>query len=124
SACGVERWAVKTLMDPGAAHVRPTPIQTTVARQRRLPRGRGRDGPLLLRARPAPRADPSVSVNSLGSWLGYERGIARQARDARSGPAGAAVARDGTCASSSGGCAGCDGEAPSTSAGSPGTGSR
>jgi hypothetical protein len=32
-----------------------------------------------LGARPAPRTDPSVSFNSLGSWLGCERGIARQA---------------------------------------------
>ncbi len=35
---------------------------------------------LCFGARPAPRADPSVSFNSLGSWLGYGRGIARRAR--------------------------------------------
>jgi len=46
--------------------------------------GRGRDGPSLVRARPAPRTDPSVRVNALGSCLGFWRRTAARARDAGS----------------------------------------
>jgi hypothetical protein len=31
SGCGKERWAVKTMTDPGAANVRPTPVSATIA---------------------------------------------------------------------------------------------
>src|SRR5690348_7352152 len=41
TACGVERWAVKTLMDPLAGHVRLLSAKTTVAKLRQLPVKRG-----------------------------------------------------------------------------------
>lgn len=37
SRCGVERWAVKTLTDPGASHVNLTPTATTVEELAALP---------------------------------------------------------------------------------------
>jgi hypothetical protein len=37
SACGVNRWAVKTLADPGAAHLPATARSTTVAAMTRIP---------------------------------------------------------------------------------------
>src|SRR5438132_7817662 len=40
-ACGVERWAVKTLMDAAAGRVRLIPAKTTVAKLRKLPVVRG-----------------------------------------------------------------------------------
>jgi hypothetical protein len=36
SACGIERWAVKTLMDPQAAALPSTPVDATVARLAQL----------------------------------------------------------------------------------------
>ncbi len=37
TACGVERWSVKTATDPGAAQINPAPVDTTVADMGRLP---------------------------------------------------------------------------------------
>ena len=67
---------------------------------------------------PPPAQIPACGTTALGSWLGYGRRIARQARDAGSGPAGATAAQRGAFPPSPGWCAGCGAEALDTSAAS------